>query len=81
VIFAIIRKFDLSAFKIMNYKVFCRFSHPNCLYTHKKTVHADQRSFVCHICGKTMSTLGNLKGHLETHKEASNVQCEVCGKR
>ncbi|XP_059480744.1 zinc finger protein 660-like [Neocloeon triangulifer] len=57
------------------------FSHPNCLYTHKKTVHGDQRHFVCHICGKTMSTVGNLKGHLETHKESCNVQCEVCGKR
>ncbi|XP_065346164.1 zinc finger protein 660-like isoform X1 [Cloeon dipterum] len=57
------------------------FSHPNCLYTHKRTVHGDQRHFVCHVCGKTMSTLGNLKGHLETHKESCNIQCEFCGKR
>lgn len=36
--------------------------------------------FACHHCGRKMSTKGNLKVHLETHKPRGKLTCEKCGR-
>nr|CAD7198623.1 unnamed protein product [Timema douglasi] len=36
--------------------------------------------FVCPICGKKISTKGNLKVHLETHRPKGKYGCDICGR-
>lgn len=36
--------------------------------------------FTCPICGKIISTKGNLKVHLETHRPKGKYGCEICGR-
>ncbi|CAG5101601.1 Similar to wdn: Serendipity locus protein H-1 (Drosophila melanogaster) [Cotesia congregata] len=37
-------------------------------------------SFVCPICNKNISTKGNLKVHLETHRPKGKYGCDICGR-
>ncbi|OXU31145.1 hypothetical protein TSAR_015974 [Trichomalopsis sarcophagae] len=37
-------------------------------------------SFLCPICGKKISTKGNLKVHLETHRPKGKYGCDICGR-
>ncbi|XP_046833986.1 zinc finger protein 708-like isoform X2 [Vespa crabro] len=37
-------------------------------------------NFVCPICGKKISTKGNLKVHLETHRPKGKYGCDICGR-
>ncbi|XP_063978728.1 zinc finger protein 625-like [Diachasmimorpha longicaudata] len=37
-------------------------------------------SFVCPICNKKISTKGNLKVHLETHRPKGKYGCDICGR-
>ncbi|XP_017891888.1 zinc finger protein 177-like [Ceratina calcarata] len=46
-------------------------------------VNADSNSsgnFVCPICSKKISTKGNLKVHLETHRPKGKYGCDICGR-
>lgn len=36
--------------------------------------------FVCPVCGKHISTKGNLKVHLETHRPKGKYGCDICGR-
>lgn len=36
--------------------------------------------FNCPICGKLISTKGNLKVHLETHRPKGKYACDICGR-
>lgn len=36
--------------------------------------------FICPICGKNISTKGNLKVHLETHRPKGKHGCDICGR-
>lgn len=36
--------------------------------------------FNCPICGKVISTKGNLKVHLETHRPKGKYACDICGR-
>lgn len=36
--------------------------------------------FKCNICGKKLSTNGNLKVHLKTHKPKGKFNCDKCGR-
>lgn len=36
--------------------------------------------FSCPICGKMISTKGNLKVHLETHRPKGRYGCDICGR-
>ncbi|XP_044256965.1 zinc finger protein 771-like [Tribolium madens] len=36
--------------------------------------------FSCPICGKEISTKGNLKVHLETHRPKGKYGCDICGR-
>ncbi|KAL0268474.1 UNVERIFIED_CONTAM: hypothetical protein PYX00_010403 [Menopon gallinae] len=36
--------------------------------------------YVCPICGKKISTKGNLKVHLETHRPKGKYGCDICGR-
>ncbi|KAL7298791.1 hypothetical protein TKK_0008535 [Trichogramma kaykai] len=36
--------------------------------------------FICPICGKKISTKGNLKVHLETHRPKGKHGCDICGR-
>lgn len=36
--------------------------------------------FSCPICGKVISTKGNLKVHLETHRPKGRYGCDICGR-
>lgn len=37
-------------------------------------------NFVCPICSKRISTKGNLKVHLETHRPKGKYGCDICGR-
>lgn len=37
-------------------------------------------NFVCPICSKKISTKGNLKVHLETHRPKGKYDCDICGR-
>lgn len=37
-------------------------------------------NFVCPICSKKISTKGNLKVHLETHRPKGKYGCDICGR-
>lgn len=37
-------------------------------------------NFICPICSKNISTKGNLKVHLETHRPKGKYGCDICGR-
>lgn len=37
-------------------------------------------TFTCPICNKRISTKGNLKVHLETHRPKGKYGCDICGR-
>ncbi|XP_014474550.1 PREDICTED: zinc finger and BTB domain-containing protein 49-like isoform X2 [Dinoponera quadriceps] len=37
-------------------------------------------NFICPICSKRISTKGNLKVHLETHRPKGKYGCDICGR-
>lgn len=39
-----------------------------------------EKLFTCPICSKTISTKGNLKVHLETHRPKGKYACDICGR-
>ncbi|XP_015587171.1 zinc finger protein 606 isoform X2 [Cephus cinctus] len=38
------------------------------------------RNYICPICSKRISTRGNLKVHLETHRPKGKYGCDICGR-
>lgn len=36
--------------------------------------------FTCPVCGKVISTKGNLKVHLATHRPKGKYECDICGR-
>lgn len=36
--------------------------------------------YACPVCGKMVSTKGNLKVHVETHRPKGKYACEICGR-
>ncbi|GLH14396.1 Zinc finger protein weckle [Gryllus bimaculatus] len=47
---------------------------------HTNTAVTSVMRFVCPICGKKISTKGNLKVHLETHRPKGKYGCDICGR-
>lgn len=41
---------------------------------------ANNCRFSCPVCGKQISTKGNLKVHLETHRPKGKYGCDICGR-
>ncbi|KAJ1359220.1 hypothetical protein KIN20_017907 [Parelaphostrongylus tenuis] len=72
--------------KHRNYLHMCPYEgcdHPGyqcaqALTDHIRSVHTKVRPFVCNTCGKTFTSLSNLKSHSSTHSSESAFQCE-CG--
>ncbi|XP_020277581.1 zinc finger and BTB domain-containing protein 17-like isoform X2 [Pseudomyrmex gracilis] len=59
------------------------FSTNGVLHTNPNLVkeHDDNSSnFICPICSKKISTKGNLKVHLETHRPKGKYGCDICGR-
>lgn len=46
----------------------------------KRRKRACTSRFSCTMCGKKLSTKGNLKVHLETHKPKGKFNCDKCGR-
>ncbi|XP_034937410.1 zinc finger protein 691-like [Chelonus insularis] len=42
--------------------------------------YATNGNFICPICNKKISTKGNLKVHLETHRPKGKYGCDICGR-
>ncbi|XP_075210813.1 uncharacterized protein LOC142318153 [Lycorma delicatula] len=38
------------------------------------------QNYMCPMCGKKISTKGNLKVHLETHRPKGKYGCDICGR-
>ncbi|XP_063218894.1 zinc finger protein 534-like isoform X1 [Bacillus rossius redtenbacheri] len=55
------------------------YSSRGVLHTSSSVVTTTMR-FVCPICGKKISTKGNLKVHLETHRPKGKYGCDICGR-
>lgn len=55
------------------------YSSNGVLHTVADTV-ASCHPYLCPICGKQISTKGNLKVHLETHRPKGKYGCEICGR-
>lgn len=36
--------------------------------------------YACPVCGKVVSTKGNLKVHVETHRPKGKYACDICGR-
>jgi KRAB domain-containing zinc finger protein len=49
------------------------------LVEHFRT-HVGETGFVCHVCGKSLSTKISLQSHLQTHTGEKPYQCEKCNK-
>lgn len=59
------------------------YSTNGVLHTNPNLVkeHDDNSSnFICPICSKRISTKGNLKVHLETHRPKGKYGCDICGR-
>lgn len=55
----------------------------NCSTNGILQVNADSNAsgnFICPICSKRISTKGNLKVHLETHRPKGKYGCDICGR-
>jgi len=48
--------------------------------TNPSVTNGNNMRFVCPICGKKISTKGNLKVHLETHRPKGKYGCDICGR-
>ena len=50
-------------------------------YTSINSVHNVQKDYKCDSCGKTFTTLGNLKRHINSvHNGQKDDKCDSCGK-
>ncbi|PNF25487.1 hypothetical protein B7P43_G05936 [Cryptotermes secundus] len=57
------------------------YSSRGVLHTNTNPVtNSNNMRFVCPICGKKISTKGNLKVHLETHRPKGKYGCDICGR-
>lgn len=41
---------------------------------------SDLIQYSCPVCGKSVSTKGNLKVHVETHRPKGKYACDICGR-
>ncbi|XP_026472937.1 zinc finger protein 83-like [Ctenocephalides felis] len=57
-----------------------RFMKPQAVDVHIKSVHLQERPFVCHQCGRAFSSKGTLNEHLLIHTDVTPFVCD-CGKR
>jgi uncharacterized Zn-finger protein len=59
-----------------------KFKERKVLNAHRRFVHSNHRPEACTSCDKRFKTKSQLKNHLVTHKQASelNLSCEICGK-
>lgn len=56
------------------------YSANGVLHAHTAENAAATGNFVCPICSKRISTKGNLKVHLETHRPKGKYGCDICGR-
>ncbi|XP_070161166.1 zinc finger protein 391 [Polyergus mexicanus] len=47
---------------------------------HTNSDNNSSSNFICPICSKKISTKGNLKVHLETHRPKGKYGCDICGR-
>lgn len=47
---------------------------------HITTIHDQQKSHFCHLCGRGFGNKSNLRSHLISHS-TENVECEICGNK
>lgn len=56
------------------------YSSNGVLHTAQPSENPHLLKYVCPICGKKISTKGNLKVHLETHRPKGKYGCDICGR-
>ena len=49
------------------------FEGPKQLTAHIRFVHEGIKDFICHLCGKTFSTKGNIQTHMKVAHEGTYI--------
>lgn len=65
--------------------MFLRMCAKGSVYSSNGVLHAVgdmplSHPYLCPICGRHISTKGNLKVHLETHRPKGKYTCDICGR-
>lgn len=56
------------------------FRYRHCFTRHLKVHKGEIVPFVCHICGKAVSTKVSLREHMLLHSDERPHKCDICGK-
>ncbi|KAJ9576790.1 hypothetical protein L9F63_006631, partial [Diploptera punctata] len=59
---------------------YCETFRSNEELTEHLDIHADDKSLLCHLCGKTFKNKNTLNHHTEIHESGPIRTCEKCGK-